>query len=110
MSAEPSFERVWAICPYTAGRNLKDCDLCPPFEYEDGHGLVSRCCYRLAVELINIVETGHAHRKAPLLAEQITIRQSRVTAYIASERAAGRVVATDDAGIREMLRVGEGKV
>jgi hypothetical protein len=108
MSGEPSFERVWAICPYTAGRDLKDCALCPPVEYDDDHGMVSRGCYRLAVELINIVETGHARRVPSLLAEEIAIRQSRVTAYIASETAAGRTPTTDDAGIERMLRVAEG--
>lgn len=40
---------------------------------------------------------------------EIGDREARVTAYIAAERAAGRVVGTGDAGIREMLRVAEGK-
>lgn len=41
---------------------------------------------------------------------EIGAEQSRVAAYIASEADAGRVVATDDASVREMLRVAEGRV
>lgn len=40
---------------------------------------------------------------------EIGNREARITAYIASERAAGRVVATDDAGVREMLRWRRGR-
>lgn len=52
---------VHAICRYL--RALKDCEFCPEWEADPNYGQVSRGCYQLAEEVMNICQTGHPHRK-----------------------------------------------
>ena len=47
-------ETVWAVCPYMDGHGLADCERCPEWEEEPGHGRVKRGCRMMAEEVCRI--------------------------------------------------------
>lgn len=60
-------EKVYRVCPYLAGRNLQPCKRCDPWRIAEGWeelGRLKRGCYALAEEVVNLVETGNAWRRA----------------------------------------------
>lgn len=56
-------EDVWRVCHALRTADDKDCEHCPPSEDFNGHGDCTRGCYMIAVELVNITETGNPWRK-----------------------------------------------
>ena len=63
-TTEPDPELVWQICPYIDGKEGDGvCKKCPPKETWMGRPNCTRGCYLLAKEVVNIVQTGHPHRK-----------------------------------------------
>lgn len=51
---------VHAICPYL--RDFKPCEECPKWQTDEKYGKVTKGCYVLANEVMNICQTGHPHR------------------------------------------------
>ena len=58
----PPSEQVWRVCGYMRISDERTCKRCPASEDYGHHGRVSRGCYLIAAEMINVVETGSPWR------------------------------------------------
>lgn len=47
-------ETVWAVCPYTEGRDLEECLRCPEWREDPDHGRLKAGCRSLAEEACRI--------------------------------------------------------
>ena len=61
--SSPPDERVWTVCAHMRGGDDQQCLRCPAWEVIGHHGLGTRACYRMAVGMINVVETGDYYRE-----------------------------------------------